>query len=189
MNLGEMLNAINRRVDDLVPLADAVEWLNSGKNQMAAAVNAKFPDLNSLDTSDTFVFDDVYHEAPVLYACASFKEQDSSLNEVNNFMVKFEQLKQEFVKNYVVPPQYRNDRLVQQFQASGGNQTFTITNEGYAPQFGDLKVYVNNLPVRDFTTSEYTFTCPNVTDGDYVTAVWEEHTDLIDPPFNWWSRW
>lgn len=187
MNLSQMVEAISRRVDDVVNINDAVEWLNSGKNHLAMAVNAKFPDLVSTNGNSQFVFDEMYHEAPVLYACASFKEQDSSLNEVNNFMVKFEQIKQEFVKNYEVPPEYRNDRLSQQFEVINGVNTFTITKDGYNPQFGDLKVYVNNILTNNFLLDGLTFTVSPATDGDKVTAVWEEHTDLIDPPFNWWG--
>lgn len=188
MTLQEMIDAINRRVDDVVDVRDAVEWLNSGKNQMAVAVGAKFPDLSTTDLNGTFPFDDKYHEAPVLYACACFKEQDSSLSEVANFMAKFENLKKDFVRNYAVPPRYRDDRLSQQFTATQGQTTFTITKEGYDPRFGDLKVYVNDMPAEFELGSGTDFILRNpANNGDAVTAVWEEHIDLIEPPYNWWT--
>ena len=49
MTLQEMIDAINRRVDDVVDTTDAVEWLNAGKNQMALAIGANFPDLSAND--------------------------------------------------------------------------------------------------------------------------------------------
>jgi hypothetical protein len=188
MNLQQMIDAINRRVDDVVDSKDAAEWLNSGKNQMAIAVGAKFPDLDSSNLSGTFVFDDQFHEAPVLYACASFKEQDSALSEVGNFMTKFENLKKEFVRSYVVPPRYRNDRLSQQFIATAGQTSFIVTKDGYDPAMGDAKVYVNDQLVSSSigTGNELILTVA-ASLNDCVTVVWEEHTDLIDPPFNWWT--
>lgn len=188
MNLQQMIDAINRRVDDVVDAKDAAEWLNSGKNQMAIAVGAKFPDLDSAVLTGTFVFDDQFHEAPVLYAAASFKEQDSALSEVGNFMSKFENLKKEFVRSYVVPPRYRNDRLSQQFIATAGQTSFIVTKEGYDPTVGDAKIYVNDRYVISSigVDNELILDVATVL-GDCVTIVWEEHTDLIDPPYNWWT--
>lgn len=189
MNLQQMIDAINRRVDDVVDVSDAVEWLNSGKNQMAAAIGATFPDLVATDLSSSFAFDSKYHEAPVLYASASFKEQDSALGEAQNFMYKFDQVKNEFVRNYEVPPSFKDGYTVQQFVASGGKKTFTITKESYSPSYGDLKVYVNNIKTTNFTINGSEFTCLYVVDNDKITAMWEEHTDLIEPPYNWWGSW
>lgn len=191
MTLQQMINAINSRVDDAVNTTDAVGWLNAGKNQMAVAIGANFPDLDPNNLDDTFVFDAIYHEAPILYACAKFKEQDSALSEVANFMTQFENLKKEFVGKYTVPPRYRNDRLTQQFIATAGQTDFTITAQNYDPRYGNLSVYVNDVPCDQFrANSDRTFTvfC-TLNDGDAVTAIWEEHEDYIQPPFEWWNDW
>lgn len=192
MTLQEMINAINRRIDDIVITPDAVEWLNEGQNIMAIAVGAKFPQLSTSDLSGTFVFDAKYHGIPVLFACARYKEQDSSLQESNNFMTQFEEFKKEFVENYEVPPRYRDDRHSQQFIAREGEDTFVITKVDYHPSSGDLKVYVNDLPVYPrFIGSgadrSFTLETP-CQEGDAVTAIWEIHTDMQEPPYPWW-RW
>lgn len=189
MNLQQMIDAISRRVDDTVSADDAVEWLNSAKNQMAIAVEANFPNLVASALESSFVFDSKYHEIPVLYACASFKEQESTLSEASNFMAKYENLKKDFVRNYVVPPRYRDDRLSQQFTATAGQTLFTVTKGNYDPPTGDAKVYINDQPV-DFETGDgknFTLLIA-LLGGEAVTIIWEEHTDLIDPPYNWW-RW
>lgn len=189
MNLQQMIDAINRRVDDVVDATDAVEWLNSGKDQMAIAVEATFPDLDIANMQGTFPFPSKYHEGPVLYAAARFKEYDSSISEAANFMAQFETVKQNFVRNYSVPPSYRDDRLAQQFIVSSGQTEFAITKQGYEPRYGDLVVYVNDLRVdRELVEDSTAFTpLASLAPGDRVTAVWEEHNDLIDPPYNWWS--
>lgn len=190
MNLQEMINAINRRIDDAIATPDAVEWLNEGQNILAIAVGAKFPQLVASNLSDTFVFDEKYHTIPVLFASARYKEQDSSLQETHNFMNQFEAMRKEFIENYELPPRYRDDRYSQQFVATLGQDTFTITKIDYAPSSGELKVYVNDLPAtlsmigadKSFVLSE---ACQ---EGDAVTAVWEIHSDMQEPPYPWW-RW
>jgi hypothetical protein len=192
MNLGEMIKAIARRIDDSVDNADAVEWLNAGKNKMAVAIGADFPDIQlTTDLSDTFVFPAKYHLGPVEYAAAKAKEKDSSVNEAGNFMSQFEQIKRDFVQTYEVPAQYRDDRLSQQFTATDGQDMFLITKEGYNPSYGDLKVYKNGLVQTNFTTNDdKTFILSSAcVAGDKITALWEEHIDLIEPPYKWFGAW
>lgn len=191
MTLQEMILAINRRIDDVIATADAVEWLNEGQNLMGIAVGAKFPQLIASDTTSTFVFDERFHNIPVLFASARYKEQDSSLNEANNFLNQFEAYKKDFVENYEVPMRYREDRQSQQFIATEGQDTFTITKIDYDPYSGELKVYVNDLPVSlsnigtgDDKSFMLDIPC---TEGDAVTATWEYHSDLIEPPYPWWK--
>jgi len=188
MTFQEMIEAINRRVDDVVDTADAIEWLNAGKNQLAIAVGAKFPDIDPANLDQSFPFDDKYHEAPVLYACARFKEQDGSLGEAANYMAQFEFLKREFVTNYVVPPRYLDTRNSQQFVVQEGQALFTITKESYDRSYGDLKVYLNDEPAEFCLGEGNTFMLLTPCKaGDIVTAVWEEHADLVQPPYNWWG--
>lgn len=188
MNLQEMLSAINRRIDDVAVQTDAIEWLNEGKDKMAIAVGAKFPDVVSL--TDSFVFDAKYHGLPVLFASARYKEQDAVLTEASNFMNQFMNGLTEFVSKYEIPPQYRDDRVSQQFIASAAGQTFTITKQTYNATYGDLKVYINNVETTNFTINDTgTVTVPDSIIGNNVTMVWEEHTDFIEPPYSFWGRW
>lgn len=192
MKLQEMFNAINRRVDDVALTIDAVDWLNEAKDIMGIAVGAKFPDLVETNLADTFPFDDKYHKIPILFASARFKEKDSALQEAGNFMRQFEEFKREFVENYEVPPRYRDDRQSQQFTATEQQDTFTITKTGYAASSGELKVYVNDrlAEVLTINLQDNSFTLmDNCAAGDAVTASWEEHPDLQEPPYPWWTRW
>lgn len=188
MNLQEMKAAVERRVDDVVDIADVVEWLNSAKDRMATAKEAKFPDLSATDLQGTFPFDSKYHEGPVAYAAAKAKELDSALSEASNYMSQFEDIKKEFVDNYELPPRYRDDRLSQQFTATEGQTLFTITKNGYNSRQGDLKVYVNDVEADFVKSDNRGFVLTVVTSaGDVVTAVWEEHQDIVEPPYSWWK--
>lgn len=190
MILQEMIDAINRRVDDVVDLPDALDWLNEGQNVMAIAIGAKFTPLTT-NTTSTFDFDERYHHIPVLYACARYKEQDSSLSEAGNFASQFEDQKREFVENYELPPYLRDDRLSQQFIATDMQSTFMITKNGYYPSSGNLNVYVNGMLIYDFNINDdksFTLYNPCALD-DKVTAVWEEHFTMQEPPFPWFRAW
>jgi hypothetical protein len=192
MNLKEMIDAVNMRADDIQSNAVIIQWLNEGISVLGIAVEANFPQFSA--TSGDLIgqiapIPERFHMIPVIYAIAKFKEYDSSVNEANNFMNQFEFLKNQFVATYQVEPQYRDDRLAQQFTVTDGQREFEITKNGYNPRYGDLKVYVNGQRKEDFTIKDKKFTL--VTDsvaGDKITAVWEEHTDLLEPPYNFW-RW
>lgn len=192
-NLDNILNAIEDRVDDSPESKEvSVQWVNEALNDLGMAVQAVFPqfEFNGQLSSQIPPIPQQFRHILVIYGCARFKEYDGSMQEAQHFMMQYDDLKKKFASSYQVPAQYRDDRLAEQFTATEGQVTFEITKIGYDPQFGDLKIYVNGKKVTDFEIGEsndFTLATPCVV-GDKVTAVWEEHTDLIEPPFNWW-RW
>lgn len=207
MNLQEMIYAINRRVDDTIATSDAVEFLNAGQNVLAMEVGATFAQLQETNLLGTFDFDSKYHEIPVIYACMRFKELDSVLTEANNYRVQFEQMKKFFIQNYQMPSYNRDDRLSQQFFPVEGQTTFIITKDTYDPTQGVLEVYKNGTRMVSWSKvistvideAQITTTTTTTNDprgfiltnacvlGDRITAVWQEHEDVVDPPYSWWS--
>jgi hypothetical protein len=189
MNVSQMLERVNARVDDVVPDTDGIPWLNDGKDELNILVEATIPDVTA--SSDVFDIPTRFHVGLVLYASARFKEQDGSPSEAQHFMNQWEEIKREFVQTYQVPPKYRDDRLAQNFVATEGQTDFTITKIGYVPQYNRLKLYVNDLPVsEDFEIVDRTFKfLTGRSEGDKVTAVWEEHADIVEPPYKWWKAW
>lgn len=207
MNLQDMIAAINNRCDDVIPTNVAVDYLNSGQNILAIEVGAAFTQLSTANMTGTFDFDAKYHEIPVIYACMRFKEQDSVLTESNNYRGQFEQMKKWFIQNYQLPAYLRDDILSQQFVASAGQKAFVITKDTYDPQQGNLTIYKNgsrmvswNKVVStitdeiDIVTTSTTTNDPRgfimtnaCASGDKITALWEVHEDVVDPPMPWWA--
>lgn len=207
MNVQDMIDAINRRIDDTINNNDAVEFLNAGQNLLAMEVGASFSQLSANTLTGTFDFPAKFHEIPVIYACMRFKELDSVLTEAQNYRIQFEDMKKYFVQNYQVPMYLRDDRLSQQFTAAEGQTAFVITKDNYDPQQGDLLVYKNGIKLIGWsrvistildesaivttnttTNDPYGFILNNpCTLGDVITAVWEEHMDLVEPPYSFWS--
>lgn len=192
MFLNEMFAHIDSNVDEQVEQTDSINWLNEAKNRLAMAVEAVIPDLDLTGDITVKKYDipDRFHIILVYYACAKFKERESSLGEARNFMSQFEDTKRDFVAKYQVPPKYRDDRLAQNFVATDGQTDFSITKIGYAPEYNRLKVYVNDSPTTEYSLVDRTFKLnfPSL-NGDFVTAIWEEHADFVEPPYPWMKSW
>lgn len=207
MTLQEMIDAINRRIDDTIAAVDAVEFLNAGQNVLAMEVGATFAQLTDTNLNGTFDFDAKYHEIPVIYACMRFKELDSVLTEANSYRAQFYEMKKFFVQNYQMPSYNRDDRLSQQFAPVTGQTAFVITKDTYDPSQGVLEVYKNGTRMVSWSkvistiTDEATIVTTTTTTndprgfiltnacalGDRITAVWQEHEDVVDPPYQWWA--
>lgn len=169
MNLSQLQSALNSLADDVVPSSDALPWLNAGKDKMAQRAYAIFPDL--ANSTDTPVFEAKWHYCIALYAASKYKEQDSAINEAQNYMAQFQEMCDEFASRYSVPLIYRDDDFAQQFtgtqsQAPAGyygnaysaigpdyqndpnlngsapSQTYVITKDTFMPIKGQLKVYL-----------------------------------------------
>lgn len=187
----DLVGQVLRRVDDSPSSASVVEWLNAGVNAMATRVNAIFPLLVATDSSSRLAFDDKWSEIPVLYACARFKQADLMTSDAQSYMSQFEMMLREFVMRYDVPPQYKDDPNTQQFVATAGQTAFTVTKESFSSSTSDLIVYKNNRKlVRDvdykITETGFTLTT-GATVNDFITAIWEYHQDMQEPPYSWWT--
>ena len=91
--------------------------------------------------------------------------------------------------------------------------SFVITKETYYPQQGNLRVYIRPVatgivqPLVSFTKvvstiSDFSLVATTLIStndprgfiltyacavGDKVTAVWEEHNDIVSPPYPFWA--
>lgn len=198
MNVQDMINALNRRVDDIVASDDAIEWFNAGINDMAQAVQASFPQLPTAEVDGTLsqspVFPSKYHEIPVMYAAKLYKERDTSLQEAENFLNQYMRMRDDFVKYYEVPVAYRDDSLTQVFTATAGQTVFQITMDTFNYMSSNPVCYINGIRQDDSVINSVD-SQNNITllplnplnAGDAVSFIWEEHADLIEPPFAWWK--
>lgn len=203
MNLGELKQMVWDTIDDAPIDLTVVRWMQSGQNRLASAVGAKFPDFvdnNSFDPNFTPVFDSKWHEALAIFACARYKESESSMQEVTNFQNQFDDLKKEFAERYQVPVQYLDSDHSQQFTNAAGVTEFTITKDGFDQNYSNLKVYVNGIlqvdwqftnPTNSTSTNQNNFTLggsiPTLVSTDIVTAVWDNQNQLLEAPYPFWT--
>jgi hypothetical protein len=190
MNFSDMQQLLRFLVDDTVEAGITATLLNMGQNEMATAVKCDFPQLSSDVPSGTFVFPEKFHKLPVFYAAAMYKGYDSSVREKDSYMADFQNGLPNFTENYTPPYRYWDDFNVQQFRAVDSVFTYNITKDGYDRRYADLRIYVNDVPVKASTsTTDNTFTIDSsvgLVSGDYITVIWEIHADLVSPPHEWW---
>ena len=185
MILAEMIRMVNFNVDDVIDNQDIVDQQNREKDQMDARVGCKITDIQIKgDLSESFVFDERFHELPVLYASAMVKAMDSSISEKDSFMVQFMDGLATFAAIYDPPVQYWENPTCQQFDVEDVSQSeFTITKATYNPVYGKLKVFVNGNQIFDFSKNGNTFWLIDAAqEGDRVTAVWEQDSSLTVKP-------
>ncbi len=188
MNLSEMIAMVNDNVDDVISNESIVRWLNMGKNRMAVEVRAKFPDIQiTSNLDDTFVFDEKYHEVPVLYASAMFKGADGEEGPKATYMHQFELGLRDFSENYDPPMRYRDDEFTQQYVVDAASTgTFTITKRDYDPRWSRIQVYVNDIEIHSFSHHAGTVTIySDLAEGDAVTITWDNYPVYEQAPLGW----
>ena len=177
MNYAEMKTMLEYYVDDEVDNPIALRLLNEGKNRMALAVHAKFPDITQISGDDVFVFDDRFHNTAVLYAAAMVKTYDSSIAEAREFENKFELGLREFVENYDTPIQYSMEGNIQNFvvtDETAGTPVFRVTDRDYN-MYGEITVYVNGIPAPHQKYGSEVRLYNNPTVNDVVTIQWDQN--------------
>lgn len=191
MNLTEMQVLLNFYVDDVVALPVATILLNAGQNKMATEVKCNFPQLSANNAVVTFVFDEKYHEMPIIYAAAMYKGYDSSVREKESYLNQFNNELQNFSENYTPPARYKDDFNVQQFTATANQYDYTITKETYNPRYNTIKIYRNDVEITPYNVGDSsTFSLdPTLTIvvGDAITAIWDANSDFNQPPYAWWE--
>lgn len=186
MNFAAMKTLLEYYVDDTVDTPIALTLVNEGKNKMAAAVHAKFPDIVESGTGDTFVFDERFHELPVLYAAAMVKAYDSSIREKESFMFDFQSGLKDFVKEYSPPIQYVKGDFLQSFTAVAGDTTFTVTDSSFST-YGNVDVYLNSSPVPHTRNGNVITLVNPLVGGETVTVTWDPlGYDNVQP---WMRMW
>lgn len=177
MDFTQMQTLLEFYVDDVIDPEISIVMFNAAKDDMAAAVHARFPDLGQdVGVNDSFVFDSRFHEAPVLYAAAMVKAYDSSIGEKQDFMNQYQMKLRDFVKEYYPPIMYQDIPNAEHFTVTEDSDPslFTITNESYSV-YGNVEVYVNGR-VAGYRRygNQFTLAVPAPV-GSTVTIVWEPY--------------
>lgn len=187
----DLKKAIDRRVDDVTAPEDALEWINAAISEIGQSLGANFPLMTQTPPNDVLPFPDKWYTLVVYHAAASFKEYDQLYPEAQAFMQKFNNQLQLMQTEYAVPAYYSDRYDYQQFIVGSDptNATFKVTKPTFTPWLADAQVFVNDV-LSPYVQEGSVFTLPLVTlnPGDKVTITWEIHTDLVEPPYNWWNN-
>lgn len=180
--------------DQSIPQEDIYAWTDQAMQRINVALSAKFPLVKDQPTSYEPEIDNRWHEAFVVFCVAKYRESDSAYNESGYFMEQFNDMIMTMQRDMNIPPSFRADHNVQQIEVTDDtviSYDLEIPSGSYIDY---IDVYHNNKKLKStsFRVSSITETITLVgltlTIGDKITVVFENNSDLNNPPYSWWGQ-
>ena len=103
----QLINEVNVLIDDELPSAEILPWLNDALSDLGTAVQATFPRLTNT-SGESPVIPEKYHDALKLYAASMAKAKDMAVGASQLFMDQYFERKKNFVAYYQVPAEYKD---------------------------------------------------------------------------------
>lgn len=179
--------------DQSISNTDITAWVDDAINRINQAMQANIPTTGGNTTTLVPAFDVRFHESLVLFGVARYRESDSDYNGAMYFNSKFDNMLETMQRDITLLPSVRVDSQVQQIVAPNSS-TFTYNlNMDYGSYFDSVSVYKNDILVdsKYYTISvdKRTITFKGITfaTNDKITILFENNSDLNNPPYAWWS--
>lgn len=172
---------------------DIYRWVDSAIDRINIACKSSIPKTTGQPTTYEPEFDTRFHEALLLFAEARYRESDSDYNASQYFMRTFNEMVSEMQRDMTIKPSMRADNQVQQIVVSNASTMIYTLTMDYGSYFDLMSVYKNDVLVdpKWYTTSinNKTITFKGVTFAinDKITIVFENNSDLNNPPYGWWT--
>lgn len=104
----QLINDVNILIDDELPSAEILPWLNDALADLGVSVQATFPRLQNV-AGESPAIPDKYHDALKLYAASMAKAKDMAVGASQLFMQQYVEKKNNFTTFYTVPDEYKDD--------------------------------------------------------------------------------
>lgn len=170
-------------------------WLDSAIDRINTALESAIPKVTG--KAETYVpeFDERYHEALVIFANAKYRESDADFNSAGYFMNTFNDMLMDMQRDITIPPSFRRDKDVQQIVVT--NDTTMVYNLSIpsGSYYDYITVYHNDveLPQGNYSMNgrlkTLTLTGVTLAVDDTITVVFNNKSDLNQPPYSWWQGW
>lgn len=195
MQLSEIKTYIKDLAEQDLSITDAqcVRWIDSGIGRMNTTLHTAIPKVTG--KPDTYIpeFDEEYHEALVIFANAKYRESDGDFNSATYFMNTFNDMLMSMQRDMTIKPSFRRDYNVQQIVVSNSTVLSYDLSMPYGSYFDKIEVYKNDVLVDPINyritlnTKKITFQGISLTVNDKITVVFENNSDLNNPPYEWWT--
>lgn len=178
--------------DQSIPNTDITSWVDDAINRINVALQCNIPTTGGNITTLVPAFDPRFHECLVLFGVGRYRESDSDYNSSQYFMNQFESMLNTMQRDMVLQPSTRVDYNVQQIVATTGTLVYTLTIP-YGSYFDMFNVYKNDVLVDQLnyrislTSKSITFIGITLATNDKITIVFENNSDLNNPPYQWWT--
>lgn len=195
MTLDEIISATRTLAenDQSISQNDIVAWVDMAINRINQALQANIPLTKGKPTTYEPEFDPRYHEALVMFAVSKYYEADSAYANAQYFMQQFENMVSLMQRDMEIKPSMRADYNVQQIVVTDPSVSAYTLNMPYGSYFDTVSVYHNDVPVDlknyylNLYNKQIVFTGITLSANDKITIVFENNSDMNNPPYSWWT--
>jgi hypothetical protein len=180
--------------DQSIASTDITAWVDDAIQRINQAMQCNIATTGGNTSTLVPAFDPRFHECLVNFCVGRYRESDSDYNGAQYWMNKFENMLNLMQRDMVLQPSSRVDYNVQQILATSGTLVYTLTIPS-GSYLDIITVYKNDVLVdpsgysisginKNITFSGITFAT-----NDKITIVFENNSDLNNPPYLWWTSW
>lgn len=195
MTLDEIISATRTLAenDQSISQNDIVAWVDMAIDRINQALQANIPHVKGKSTAYVPEFDSRYHEALVMFAVAKYYEADSAYNNAQYFMQQFENMVMSMQRDMEIKPSMRADYNVQQIVVTDPNTSVYTLDMPFGSYFDVINVYRNDSLVDpknyylNLYNKQIVFTGITLSANDKITIVFENNSDMNNPPYSWWT--
>lgn len=173
--------------------ADIVRWIDSAIDRINVALQCKIPSVTGQPDTYEPEFDSRFHESLVIFANAKYRESDADFNSATYFMNEFDKMLMNMQRDMELKPSTRKDYNVQQIVVTNPTTMVYDLSMPYGSYFDYVKVYHNDVELNphsytfDVNTKKVTMKGISLVLNDKITILFENNSDLNNPPYAWWS--
>jgi hypothetical protein len=195
MKMSEIFTAVKSLAENDTGISNnnITMWVDQAINRINQALQANIPVTTGKPITYEPEFDVRYHESLVLFSVGKYRESDSDYNSGVYFMNQFADMVRTMQRDMVLQPSVRTDYNIQQIIVeNAGTLLYTLTMP-YGSYFDVITVYNNNVLLDsmyysiNLNTKSITFKGISLVPNDKITIVFENNSDLNNPPYGWWS--
>lgn len=179
--------------DQSIANADITGWVDDAIGRINQAMKSNIPTTSGNTTTLVPAFDARFHECLVIFAVAKYRESDSDYQSAQYFLGTFDDMLKIMQRDMTLLPSVRVDNNVQQIVVPNTTTfVFTLVMD-YGSYFDNISVYNNDILVDDkyykldVTNRQITFIAYTFAANDKVTILFENNSDLSNPPYQWWA--
>lgn len=180
--------------DQSIANADITGWVDDAIGRINQAMKSNIPTTAGNTTSLVPAFDVRFHEALVIFAVAKYRESDADFQSAQYFSMQFDDMVRTMQRDMTLLPSVRVDDQIQQIIVTNASVfTYNLIMD-YGSYFDYVSVYKNDILVDplNYSTSlqkrQITFKGITLAVNDKITILFENNSDLNNPPYQWWGE-
>lgn len=180
--------------DQSINDTDITDWMDDAIGRVNRELKTNY--AKATGQADTWQpeFDENYHEVILMFAQARYRESDADYQSAQYWDTKVNDIVMNMQRDMKILPSFRADNEVQQIVITDPtNATYNLTMD-FGSYFDVLEVYQNDSLVDPsyykvvLNSKTITFT-QTLEYNDKITIVFQENSDLNNPPYQWWGSW